>query len=225
MRLYGMWASPFCLEVEVALKLKGIAFEYVQENLQEKSESLLRHNPIYQTVPVLVHHGRPVLESLVILEYVEDTWKEYPPALLPTTDPYKRSRVRFWLKFFYDKFVPPCRSIVVTKGEQQQEAIRASKESLRILEEGVGKDFPSETPFFHGATPGLLDIVVGSTWCWIRLLGELTGVELVSEETTPLLCRRLEAFEELPAVKESQPPHDRLTTYALDLRKKVMDGI
>ncbi|PKA66638.1 Glutathione S-transferase U7 [Apostasia shenzhenica] len=99
-QLLGFWASPFSLKVEVALKLKGIPYEYQEEDLQKKSDSLLRFNPIYKTVPVLAHDGRPIAESLIILEYLDDILAD--PPLLPA-DPYSRSRIRFWVDFFYTK--------------------------------------------------------------------------------------------------------------------------
>uniref|UniRef100_A0A453JIR8 Glutathione S-transferase n=2 Tax=Aegilops tauschii subsp. strangulata TaxID=200361 RepID=A0A453JIR8_AEGTS len=47
LKLVGMWASPFMVRVQIALRLKGLSYEYVEEDLQNKSELLLRSNPVH----------------------------------------------------------------------------------------------------------------------------------------------------------------------------------
>ena len=70
MMLHGMWASPFVKGVELALKIKVITIESVEEDLQNKTPELLSFNPIYKNVSVLIHSGKPICESLVILENI-----------------------------------------------------------------------------------------------------------------------------------------------------------
>lgn len=95
--LHGMWASPFVRWVKIALNIKGITYEYVEESMTKKGQLLLEHNPVYKKVPVLVHDGHPIAESLVIVYYIDETWKG-SPQLLPQ-DPYSRSMVHFWADF------------------------------------------------------------------------------------------------------------------------------
>lgn len=92
-KLFGMWAAPAVRRVEWALKLKGIEYEYIEEDLSNKSPSLLQYNPINRQVPVLLHNGKPLVESLVILEYIDETWKDNPILL---KDPYERAMARIW---------------------------------------------------------------------------------------------------------------------------------
>ncbi|KHN06984.1 Putative glutathione S-transferase [Glycine soja] len=52
------------------------------------ADLLLKYNPVYKKVPVFVHNEKPIAESLVIVEYIDETWKNNP--ILPS-DPYQRA--------------------------------------------------------------------------------------------------------------------------------------
>nr|CAB3500336.1 unnamed protein product [Digitaria exilis] len=99
LKLLGMWASP----VRLALSFKGIRYEYVEEDISNKSDLLLSSNPVHKKVPVLIHNGKHVCESQIIVQYLDEVYiGRHGLSLLPI-DTYERARARFWAAFIDDK--------------------------------------------------------------------------------------------------------------------------
>jgi glutathione S-transferase len=100
--LLGYHLSMFDIRVRIALAEKGVKYEYKEEDLvNTKSALLLQMNPVHKKIPVLIHNGKPICESIIIVEYIDEVWKDQTP-LLPT-DPYQRAQARFWADFFDNK--------------------------------------------------------------------------------------------------------------------------
>ncbi|KAF8391048.1 hypothetical protein HHK36_023348 [Tetracentron sinense] len=70
--LLGFWPSSFGMRVKIALALKGIKYEYKSEDLRDKSPLLLKMNPVHQKIPVLIHNGKPICESLIMVQYIDE---------------------------------------------------------------------------------------------------------------------------------------------------------
>ena len=96
-KVLNLWASPFGMRVLIRLEEKGVKYEYQEENLSSKSELLLQMNPVHKKIPVLIHNGKPVCESLIILEYIDEAWASSNPFM--PSNAYDRARARFWADF------------------------------------------------------------------------------------------------------------------------------
>ncbi|VAH05461.1 unnamed protein product [Triticum turgidum subsp. durum] len=102
LKLLGLSVSPFVVRVRMALHMKGLSYEYIKQDLFNKSELLLKSNPVEKKVPVLIHDGKTVLDSSVIVQYIDEVWAAMGPSILPV-DPYERATARFWAAYVDDK--------------------------------------------------------------------------------------------------------------------------
>jgi glutathione S-transferase len=107
LKLLGLTVSPFVIRVRMALQLKGIGYEYVEQDLFIKGELLLMCNPVHKKVPVLIHDGKPICESLAIVQYVDEVWAATGTSILPA-DPYERAHARFWAAYADSKVFFLC---------------------------------------------------------------------------------------------------------------------
>ncbi|CAI9112163.1 OLC1v1012556C1 [Oldenlandia corymbosa var. corymbosa] len=207
--LHGMWGSPYVKRVELALKIKGIPFEYVEEDLSNKSPLLLQYNPVHKKVPVLVHNGKPMCESLVILEYIDETWPNLGPQLLPK-DPYQRAQVRFWASYIQE-LLDKLGKLITNDKEAQKKAIEEIYEKQKILEDGMKEFFfPTGQPEVSVEKLGILEIMVAVTLGAFKIQEEVFGVKVIDPEKNPLLFSWVNALIELPVVKEIAPPREKV---------------
>ncbi|KAK8967826.1 hypothetical protein KSP40_PGU016916 [Platanthera guangdongensis] len=153
-KLLDFWASPFGQRCRIALAEKGVEYESKEENLSEKSQLLLKSNPIHKKIPVLLHSGRPVCESLIIVQYIDEVWPGNA-SILPS-DPYARAQARFWADYVNKKVYDSGFRLWKLKGEEeQQEAKKEFIQIMKLLEEELG-----DKKYFGGETFGLVDIAL-----------------------------------------------------------------
>ena len=101
LELYHGLASTCSKKVRLCLFEKGLPFKSRLLDLQKFEQ----HEPEYLAlnpngvVPTLVHGGRPIIESSIIIEYIDETFPETP---LKPTDTYDRAMMRLWTKYSDD---------------------------------------------------------------------------------------------------------------------------
>uniref|UniRef100_A0A224YSW6 maleylacetoacetate isomerase n=1 Tax=Rhipicephalus zambeziensis TaxID=60191 RepID=A0A224YSW6_9ACAR len=93
--LLSSYLSSCAWRVRIVLEVKKIDFEYRTVDLrpangEQRTEKFKAMNPMGQ-VPVLLVDGKPVSQSVAIMEYLEEKYPE--PRMLPA-DPYLRAKCR-----------------------------------------------------------------------------------------------------------------------------------
>ncbi|KAH7522484.1 hypothetical protein FEM48_Zijuj07G0143500 [Ziziphus jujuba var. spinosa] len=206
--LLDFWPSMFGMRVRVALAEKGIKYEYREEDLRNKSQLLLKMNPVHKKIPVLIHNGKPICESLIIVQYIDEVWNDRAPIL--PSDPYQRAQARFWADFVHDA----GRKIWTTKGEEKEAAKKEFIDVLKVLEEQLG-----DKPYFGGDHFGFVDISLITYYSWF------SAYEIFGEFSIEAHCPKLIAWAkrclQKKSVSETLPDGKKIHGFINDMRKKL----
>lgn len=208
--LLDFWPSPFGMRVRIALAEKGIKYEYKEEDLWNKSALLLQMNPVHKKIPVFIHNGKPVCESVVQVQYIDEVWHDKSP-LLPS-DPYQRAIARFWADYVDKKIYDLGRKIWRTKGEEQETAKKDFIECLKLLEGELG-----DKPFFGGQNLGFVDVVLVPFYCWFYAYEKCGNFSIEAE--CPKLVAWAKRCMEKESVSKSLPDQEKVYGFVLHLKK------
>ncbi|KAL6603892.1 hypothetical protein ACP70R_044253 [Stipagrostis hirtigluma subsp. patula] len=208
--LLDYWVSPFGQRCRIGLAEKGLEYEYSeQELLGDRSELLLRSNPVHKAVPVLLHDGRPVCESLLILHYLDEAFPNSPP-LLPA-DPYARAQARFWAAYS-DKVYEVGTRLWKLRGEEQARARDDMVEVLGNLDGELG-----DKAFFAGEAFGFVDLAVAPFTPWLPSYGRYGGFSV--EREWPRLAAWARRCAGRESVAKSLQPPEKVDEYINVLKK------
>lgn len=165
MKVYGYFRSSAAFRLRIALNLKGIDSETELVNLQtgeQFSEQYRRINP-QGRVPTLVDGDAVLVQSLAIIEYLDETRPE--PPLLPG-DALGRARVRGIANLIACD-IHPLNNLAVlqyltgTLGASEAERDAWYRHWVRVgldAVEAMLAGSPDTGAFCHGDAPGLADI-------------------------------------------------------------------
>ncbi|KAG9133494.1 hypothetical protein Leryth_022675 [Lithospermum erythrorhizon] len=217
-KLLGAWPSPYVMRAIIALNIKYVEYENIEQPLGTKGDLLIKSNPVHKKIPVLIHGDKPICESLIIVQYIDEYWSS-GPRLLPS-DPYDRAIARFWGTFIDDKiiYLRRLRDIRTTRGQEQKQVVEEMIEALELLEDAHVKCCKGEA-FFGGESIGYIDIALGCSLSWLKAVEKLTEMKLMDETKVPNLVAWAGRFSEDSAVKDVISDADKL----LDLLKMAKD--
>lgn len=218
-QLLCVWVSLYSLRAELALAFKGVEYEKVPQDLRNKSKLLLESNPVYQKIPVLIHNGKPIVESSIIVQYIDEAWPAAEGNNLLPSDPYGKAMARFWGDYVDKKLLEGLFGIFRKKGEELKVAIDSAVECLATLEEALGS-LGKEPPFFGGATVGYVDIIMGPLVAWFPAMEALGGFKIPFTDRFPLLHAWVEALKG-SSIASVLPEPEKVTEFAVQMMGKT----
>jgi glutathione S-transferase len=105
-------------------------------------------------------------------------------------------------------------------GQARSEPAETVKDDLTLLE----RQLPEGKMFFGGDTIGYLDIAIGGITLWLGVFEEVAGVQLLTEEKHPALCRWVRDYMADGTVRRCLPERGHLVA-ALTARKELYVGL
>ena len=181
--LYDAARCPYCARARIVLAEKGVEFETVEIDLSDRPAWLYEKNPAGRVPVIEEDGGRPLPESAVIMEFLEERYPE-PPLLPP--DPADRAAVRL-LVFRDDDLTRPYYALRREEDGARQELDAALGRFDALL---------GEQPYLSGAEYGLADIALVP---WVLRARDMLGVEL---DAFPALADWLARLEARPAIAD-----------------------
>lgn len=203
MRLYGYWRSSSSWRVRIALRLKGIEFEYRPVHLvkaEQHSESYVEKNTMHQVPTLEVEEGGRSVhlsQSLAIIVFLNE--RHPKPPLIPS-DPLMRTRA--WeLAEICNSGMQPFHNLATL---QAVEALGTTRKAwvAPFLEKGLAamEKLVQETSqtYCIGSSPSLADVCLVPQLYSVRRFG-------VDLSPYPNLLRIEGACSELPAFEAAHP--------------------
>ncbi|KAL0732017.1 hypothetical protein Bca4012_028111 [Brassica carinata] len=196
--LLYFWPSMFGMRTRMALREKGVEFDYKEEDLWNKSTLLLETNPVHKKIPV---------------QYIDEVWSDKNP-LLPS-DPYQRAQARFWVDFIDKNMYDAQRKLWGTKGEEQETGKKEFIELLKTLESELG-----DKTYFGGDNFGYVDIGLIGFYSWFHAYEKYGNLNIESE--CPKLIAWAKTCMQRESVAKSLPDPEKVIEFVTEIRKKIM---
>lgn len=155
-RLYSMRFCPYAQRIHLVLDAKHIPHDVVYVNLTHKPDWLLEKSPLGKVPCIELEGGEILYESLVIAEYLDDT---YPQNKLYPNDPLARAKDKLLIGRFNSVINTMCKLFINTSIDQ--DIFDEALSELELFERELAS---RGTPFFHGNSPGMLDFMIWPWW-------------------------------------------------------------
>ncbi|KAI5361317.1 Putative glutathione S-transferase, Thioredoxin-like superfamily, glutathione Transferase family [Septoria linicola] len=206
LKLYSGWFCPFVQRAWTVLEEKKIPYQYIEVNPYNKPQSLLTLNP-RGLVPTLQYDSKPLFESTVICEFLEDAYPNHGPHLLPQ-DPYERARTRIWTDFTTSRIIPAFHRFLQFQPMSDKTGLEEVRGEFLEKVKELAKELDPEGPFFLGEEPSLIDFVIAPWIVRLWVFDEFKGGLRIPEDGRDgAVWKRLRvwlrALEERPSIRDT----------------------
>jgi glutathione S-transferase len=154
---------PYVQRVAILLNEKGLSFERLEINLNNKPSWFLEISPLGKT-PVLLVNDQAIFDSLVICEYLDEA---YAPPLHPS-ELLRKAQHRSWIEFG-NGILATISVLYNTKDlTELNQSANTLSQKFKQLEEQLGTG-----PYFEGEEFSLIDAVYGPIFRYFDVLDKL----------------------------------------------------
>ncbi|OMH83319.1 Glutathione S-transferase omega-1 [Zancudomyces culisetae] len=116
--LYNAVICPYAQRAVIALNESGVPYEKVDIDLSNKPAWYPQVNPEGKVPALRLNDGRILIESLLIVEYISET---YPQLKLMPADNFEKYQVRLFIEYMSNKVTPHVYGIIRAKDAEQKE--------------------------------------------------------------------------------------------------------
>ncbi|RTM07629.1 MAG: glutathione S-transferase family protein [Bradyrhizobiaceae bacterium] len=203
MFLIGQYDSPFVRRVAIALKLYGLAFEHRPWSTFGDADKIAAYNPLRRVPTLVLDDGEALIESMVILDYLDERVGE-SKAMLPRSGADRRRHLRICAlaSGLGDKAVSLLYERVLRKEQLALWVERCQAQIADVLKVLEAERAKVTTPYWLGERIGHADVAVA---CVVRFTRE-AHPQLFDAERYPALAAHAERCEALEPFKEIVQP-------------------
>jgi glutathione S-transferase len=203
MILIGQFDSPFVRRVAIAMRLYGVAFEHKPWSTFGDADKIAPYNPLRRVPTLALDDGEALIESAMILDYLDDRVGPEKALIARSGDVRRRHlRICAFAMGLGDKAVSLLYERVLRKEKQLDLWVDRCKSQITGVLELLEKERADvKTPYWFGDRIGHADIAVA---CVLRLTGE-AHPELI-DARYPALKAHSAACEALPPFQEIVQP-------------------
>jgi len=189
LKLISHYLCPYVQRARIVLAEKNIPHDLEFIDLADKPAWFNRISPLGK-VPVLLTDERPLFESAVITEYLD----EVTPDSLHPSDPYERARNRAWIEYA-SSTLDVIAGLYNAKDEATfDERAEALRGRFRTLEGELNSG-----PYFNGPPFSLVDAAFGPVFRYFDVIETFTDLEFFDD--LPKVIRWRHELDMRPSVR------------------------